>query len=260
MASGINGSIGIFDSGIGGLSLVESIHHELPNESIHYFADLKNLPYGEKTKEQVCEYSLVIAQHLKANGAKLIVIACSTASAVAANLLRAELEIPIVTVLNPFFQKEILNRTPNKKVGVVSTRLTHKSGMFQHWLQAANPNLEVHSLPASDLVDEISGGELATERMKELVQGSVASFIGKVDEIVLGCTHFNFVEDLFDEILPESVALSSAPIPTAKYVRHLLEECHALCKEGEGEVRVQASETDPIFEHFVTEHLEFVRS
>lgn len=263
VASEIDGPIGIFDSGIGGLSLVQSIHHEMPQESITYYADLKNLPYGEKTEDQVCQYSLAVAQHLKEQGAKLIVVACSTASAVAAEVLRSELDVPIVTVLNPYLLQEITRQTENKRIGVVSTRLTHESEMFRHWIQSEDPSIEVFSSPASELVDLISEGELNTSEIVDEVQALVVPLIEEqgVDQIILGCTHFNFVESIFQAVLPVEVALVSAPKPTAIYVRQLLKEQDCL-KEvgGNGLIEFEASQYDPIFENFIQEQVIYAKS
>ncbi len=254
MASKINGPIGIFDSGIGGLSLVLSVRQELPSESILYYADLKHLPYGEKTAEQVRGYSLDIARHLVAQGAKLLVVACSTASAVATETLRAEIDVPVVTILNPFFLEEVEQLTTKKRIGVVSTRLTHQSQMFARWIGEKNSSIEVVSRPASKLVDLISQGDLNAPQIKEEVEAALAFLVGeeKVDQVILGCTHFNFVEPLFRALLPESVALTSAPKPTARCVRQRLEEKNGLKPDGEaGSIDVETSQYDPIFEQFV---------
>jgi len=254
MAEKINGPIGVFDSGIGGLSLVRALRRELPNESILYFADLQHLPYGEKSFEQVNEYSLQVARFLRDQGAKLILVACSTASAVSRETLTKNLNIPVVTILNPFFRQEIIQQSKKKKVGVLSTELTHKSQTFAHWISAGAPYMEVVSSASSELVNQISYGDLDSEKIKYLIGGLVTPLIkeDKVDEIILGCTHFNFVESQFKAVLPEKVNVVSAPKPTAEFIHSQLRSKKLLTDSiQKGELKILTSAKGKIFSQFV---------
>lgn len=254
MAQGITGSIGVFDSGLGGLSLVQALKAKLPRESILYFADLKHLPYGSKTDAEVIQYSLEIGRYLQERGAKVLLVACSTASAVAREVLTEALEIPVVTVMNSHFLEEILEGTQTGHVAVISTPLTAKSGMFARWIEGGYSTAQVYSAASLPLVNAISAGELDFEEISTYIHGAVDAILNEnpVDQIVLGCTHFNFVKDVFETVLPPNVRVASAPVPAANHIAELLK-----MKEWEAEssstgtLEVIVSENEPVFENFV---------
>lgn len=254
MASPVDGPIGVFDSGIGGLSIVQAIREELPQEDIHYFADLARLPYGEKTAEEIRQFSLQVARYLLSRGAKLIAVACSTASSVALEYLQQELEIPVVGILNDRLLQDIVQESPRKKVGVISTTLTAKSGAFRNWIQAAHPEVDVVSEPCPLLVDKISAGELDSPATRKIAQTYLQPLVEKerVDTMVLGCTHFNFVEGMLRELLPNTVRLIAPPKSVAQRVHQLLQAKNSLASRClSGSIQVGTSMPDPIFTHFV---------
>lgn len=250
----MSGPIGVFDSGIGGLSIVQALCEELPSEEIVYFADLARLPYGEKTADQIRQFSLQVARHLLAQGAKLIVVACSTASSVALEHLQRELEVPVVGILNDRLMKDIVEESPRKKIGVISTTLTAKSGAFRKWVQAIHPDVDVVSEPCPVLVDKISAGDLDSLSTREVAHMYLDPLVEreKVDTVVLGCTHFNFIEGMIREILPKNVRLIAPPKSVALGVRDLLQSRGALASKClRGQVKVGTSKPDPVFSRFV---------
>jgi len=254
MAEGVTGPIGVFDSGLGGLSLVQALQEKLPHESILYFADLKHLPYGAKTDEEVTQYSLEIGRYLQERGAKVLLIACSTASAVAGDLLAKELELPVVTVMNNAFREDILEKTQTGHVAVISTPLTVQSGTFARWIQEGNRQVSVHSVASLPLVNKISEGKLEPEGISKLIDEALTSVLElhPVDQVVLGCTHFNFVEKIFETVLPAHIQVASAPKPAAQYVAQLLKQNGVEAdRQMKGQIEIVVSEMEPVFVQFV---------
>jgi len=217
--------IGVFDSGIGGLSLVAELQKQLPRESIIYFADVARQPFGEKSPEEVIRISTEIAGFLAGQGAKAIVVACSTASAVALPVLEEKFPVPVIGIITPRLTDAVLQTTKNKKVGIISTELTARSGSFKKALEAADPAVTVYSVPCSRLVNMISEGAIFDEKIvKAADEYLIPLFKEGVDTLILGCTHFNFIIDVVSALAEKRMAVVSPPAATVGTLRDILRE------------------------------------
>jgi glutamate racemase len=225
-ASPPNGPIGIFDSGVGGLSVAREIRRDLPAEDIVYVADTAYCPYGDRPLEEVRARSLKVGAHLQEAGAKLIVVACNTASGAALEDLRASLRVPVVG-LEPAV-KTAVARTRVGRVGVMATSGTLRSERYARLVRAHGNGVRVLPQPCPGLADLIEEGHLEGEvlarRLEELVAPLRAA---AVDTVVIGCTHYTFVAPAITRALGEGVTLVDSGPAIARRTRHLLEEAAA---------------------------------
>ena len=188
--------IGIFDSGIGGLTIAHAIKNKLPNESLIYFGDTKHLPYGEKSEQAIKDYSLKIAEFLKKNNCKAIIIACNSASSTAYNHIKKNINsIPIYNVIDPivsFISKKYFN----KKIGVIGTKATIQSGIYENKLLDKNATLSVASLETPLLAPMIEEGFFNQEISSTIIKNYLNDKkLDKIDILVLACTHYPLIQN-----------------------------------------------------------------
>ena len=191
-----NNPIGIFDSGIGGLTIAHSIRNNLPNESLIYFGDTKHLPYGEKSEQAIKDYSLKIAEFLKKNNCKAIIIACNSASSTAYYHIKKNINsIPIYNVIDPivsFISKKYFN----KKIGVIGTKATIQSGIYEDKLLDKNSSLSVASLETPLLAPMIEEGFFNQEISSTIIKNYLNDKkLDKIDILVLACTHYPLIQN-----------------------------------------------------------------
>lgn len=230
-SSGTVPAIGVFDSGVGGLSVLRHIREQLPGEHLLYFADSLNAPYGPKPQAFIIERSREISRFLIDHGAKAIVVACNTATAAAIQTLRHELDIPIIG-MEPAV-KPAAAATRSGVVGVLATTGTLKSAQFAALLEHYGKNIKVVTQACLNLVECIEGGDLDGEATSALVVKYVTPLIeAGADTIVLGCTHYPFVKPLIAEIAGPDVVLIDTGEAVARQVRHRLEEAGLLAVAG----------------------------
>ncbi|MDH0895739.1 MULTISPECIES: glutamate racemase [unclassified Pseudomonas] len=223
--------IGLFDSGVGGLSVLREVRALLPAESLLYVADSGHVPYGEKSPEFIRERSQKIAEFLLGQGAKALVLACNTATAAAVADLRERYpELPIVG-MEPAV-KPAAAATRSGVVGVLATTGTLKSARFAALLDRFASDVRVITQPCPGLVEQIEAGELDAPRTSELLQGWVGPLLAEgCDTLILGCTHYPFIEPLLRAMVPESVSLVDTGAAVARRLQVLLEQ-HGLRAEG----------------------------
>ena len=188
--------IGIFDSGIGGLTIAHAIKNKLPNESLIYFGDTKHLPYGEKSEQAIKDYSLKIAEFLKKNNCKAIIIACNSASSTAYYHIKKNINsIPIYNVIDPivsFISKKYFN----KKIGVIGTKATIQSGIYENKLLDKNSSLSVASLETPLLAPMIEEGFFNQEISSTIIKNYLNDKkLDKIDILVLACTHYPLIQN-----------------------------------------------------------------
>ncbi len=188
-------TIGIFDSGIGGLSLVEACEKHIPEARILYVADTAHQPYGQKTAQQVLEYSGRICDFFQAQRVQAILVACSTASAVAVPALQKSLKVPVFGLLQTGWVEETLRGTRHQRIGILATTLTTQTGMFAKALeQKASPGVQIFGRAAPELIDLISEGRVDDEVLLPAIRSALGPLLKKnIDALVIGCTHFNFI-------------------------------------------------------------------
>lgn len=215
------GYVGVFDSGVGGISILRELVRELPNERFVYFGDSANAPYGEKTTHEVRALSFDIARELHKAGCKAIVIACNTATSAAAAELRSEFDdIPIVGV-EPALKPAVLAER-NGRVLVMATPMTVRLEKFQDLLREWGSKADVVSVPCEGLAARIEKGHLDAPDVVELLRSLVGSYAGNVDAVVLGCTHYPFVAPQIRAVLGDVPFFTSGE-GTARQLRRLLE-------------------------------------
>ena len=188
--------IGIFDSGIGGLTIAHAIKNKLPYESLIYFGDTKHLPYGEKSEQAIKDYSLKIAEFLKKNNCKAIIIACNSASSTAYNHIKKNINsIPIFNVIDPivsFISKKYFN----KKIGVIGTKATIQSGIYENKILEKNSSLSVASLETPLLAPMIEEGFFNQEISSTIIKNYLNDKkLDKIDILVLACTHYPLIQN-----------------------------------------------------------------
>lgn len=219
-----NAPIGVFDSGVGGLSVLGEIRTLLPNESLLYVADSGHVPYGEKSPEFIRERCRLLAEFLLSQGAKALVLACNTATvAGVAELRELYPQLPIIG-MEPAV-KPAAAATRTGVVGVLATTGTLKSAKFAALLDRFASDVRVITQPCPGLVERIEAGELDSAATRELLQGFVAPLLVEgCDTLILGCTHYPFIKPLLRTLVPESVSLIDTGAAVARQLQRLLRE------------------------------------
>ena len=229
--------VGIFDSGIGGLSVAAEIRRALPAEDLLYVADTAHVPYGDKPLDEVRARSLAIGRHLQGAGAKLLVVACNTASGAALERLREVLTIPVVG-LEPAVKTGVA-LTQNRKIGVMATSGTLKSDRFARLVRTHARGVEVLSQPCPGLAELIEDGHLEDEtlyaHLEELTQPLKRA---GVDTVVLGCTHYPFVAGPLARVLGPKVELVDSAPAIARRTDQLLKDAGLRTTSGSGSFRL----------------------
>ena len=213
--------VGVFDSGVGGLSVLRDIRTELGNEDLIYVADSVHAPYGDKSAEFIEARSIAIAQFLLQQGVKAIVVACNTATAAAVGELRARFPVPIVA-MEPAV-KPAVRQTRSGIVGVMATRRTVASGNFLSLLERFGLNVEIVVQPCPGLVEQVEAGDLAGEATRSLLGRYVFPLLERgVDTIVLGCTHYPFLAPLIQTMVGPEIAIIDPGQAIARELRRRL--------------------------------------
>lgn len=216
--------IGVFDSGIGGLTVVRALRELLPNESIFYLGDTARVPYGGKSAATVERYSLEITAMLLAEDCKTVVVACNTASALALPRLEATTPVPITGVIRPGAQAAV-GATRNGHIGVIGTRATIKSGAYERALLALDPAVRISARACPLFVPLIEEGWLQGEITDQIVRQYLAPLVADgVDTLVLGCTHYPLLREAIGQFLGDTVRLVDSAQNCATAVAHLLEK------------------------------------
>ena len=214
--------IGVFDSGIGGLTVVSALRHVVPDESIYYLGDTARVPYGGKSPATVQRYSREIASLLLEGDAKTIIVACNTASAVALPVLQAELPVTVIGVIQPGAQAAAA-ATRNGHIGVIGTRATIKSGAYERAIRDLNPQARVTARACPLLVPLIEEGWLQSEVTDKVVMQYLRPLLdAEIDTLVLGCTHYPLLRPAIHRLLGEGVTLVDSAENCAVAVRQSL--------------------------------------
>jgi glutamate racemase len=219
-------AIGIFDSGIGGLTVLRAVKRLLPQEHIMYLGDTARVPYGTRSAQTVLKYSIANTDFLLRQNIKLLVIACNTASAVATDALRERYAIPIIEVITPGARGAVRS-TRSRKVGIIGTETTIKSGAYQKAIQALNPQIEVFTRPCPLFVPLAEEGWC--DPQDEIVRLTALRYLGElqdhgIDTLVLGCTHYPLLKGVIQKVMGDPVTLIDSAEETAREVEKLLEE------------------------------------
>jgi glutamate racemase len=220
--------IGIFDSGVGGLTVARELMKQLPNERLIYFGDTARVPYGSKSKETVTKFSKQIVRFLLEQKVKAIVVACNTASAVALNDIEEEMEIPIIGVVRPG-ARAAAETTKNLKVGVIATEATIHSEIYHQYIKKVNCEVEIIGkacplfvpLAEEGLIEDPVTDEIARRYLEELKDTGI-------DTLILGCTHYPLLRSTIQKTMGEGVRLVNPAYETARECKGMLEMCMLL--------------------------------
>jgi glutamate racemase len=222
-------AIGVFDSGVGGLSVLHAIREELPHEHFLYVGDSGCAPYGDRSPAFVIQRATTITDFLVTSGVKAVVVACNTATAVAAESLRARFTIPIVAI-EPAV-KPAASRTRSRVVGVLATTGTLSSPNMGKLLASYGSDVEFIIQPCPGLADQVEQGELESDDTRALVKRYVRPIVDKGgDIIVLGCTHYPFLRRVIEEVAGPAVDVIDPAMPVARELRRRLETAALLNK------------------------------
>jgi glutamate racemase len=236
--------IGVFDSGIGGLTVVSALRALLPNESIFYLGDTARVPYGGKSETTVQRYSLEIAAMLLEEKAKTVVVACNTASALALPQLEKSLPVTVTGVILPGARAAVA-KTRTGHVGVIGTRATIKSGAYERALRSLDPNVRVTARACPLLVPLIEEGWLESPITDKIIMQYLGPLVDEgIDTLVLGCTHYPLLRNAIARLLGEGVALVDSAENCANAVRELLVREDICASETNGG-NLQVALTDP---------------
>jgi glutamate racemase len=241
-------SIGMFDSGVGGLTVLKEVKKLLPLEHIIYFGDTARVPYGNRSPQAVSKYALESALFLLTKGIKLLAIACNTSSALALHLLQRKFPIPVIGVIDPC-AKEVVTSTKNKKVGVIGTKATIKSGAYEKSIRKLDPVIQVFSkscplfVPIAEegLENEEVAHLMAERYLKDLLRSNI-------DTLVMGCTHYPILENIIRKVVGEKVSIVNAGRETAKEIKNILEKKKIINDKGKGGCEYFVTDSPESFE------------
>ena len=247
-----NQPIGVFDSGLGGLSVLHHLKAQLPAENLIYVGDSAHVPYGSKSTDFICERSFVISDFLVREGCKALVIACNTATAAAAGALRARYTLPIIG-MEPAV-KPAVQHSHNKIIGVLATEGTLKSAQFAALLDRFGQDVHVVTQPCPGLPELVEAGELNTPATRQLLQHYMQPLKqAGVDTIVLGCTHYPFLAPLIQDMAGAEVVLIDTGTAVARHTKDRLTAIGQLNPDSvPGQARCYSSLATPAAEAVVS--------
>ncbi|HSH74022.1 MAG TPA: glutamate racemase [Methylophilaceae bacterium] len=237
--------IGIFDSGVGGISVLKHIRRVLPGEHLLYIADSRYAPYGNKSPQFICERAITLSEFLIDQGAKALVVACNTATAAAVSLMREKYSLPIIA-MEPAV-KPAAAATKTGVIGVLATSGTLKSAQFAGLLEHYGQHVQVVTQACHGLVECIERGELDAPSTKALLLSYIQPLLdANADTIVLGCTHYPFVRHLIEELVGNDIVLVDTGAAVAKHLKHRLQEADLLAGENDaGQVKFWTNSQAP---------------
>ncbi len=216
--------IGVFDSGIGGMTVVREIMRQLPHERIVYFGDTARVPYGNKSRETVTRYSRQIVRFLQTMRVKAIVVACNTVSAYALDELEGEIDLPVIGVVKPG-AKVAAQVTQNGRIGVIGTQATVGSGIYTTYIQRMNPKAEVIGKACPLFVPLVEEGLWQDPVPDEIAMRYLGGLIdSQIDTLILGCTHYPLIRSTVGKVMGEHVTLVNPAYETARELKELLQK------------------------------------
>jgi len=243
--------IGVFDSGIGGLTVVRALMECLPGYDVLYFGDTARMPYGSKSPSTVVKYAIENTEFLLSKGAQAVVLACNTASSVAPDILRQRYDIPFFEVITPAAEMAIQS-SRNGRIGVIGTRATVASGVYETVIQRLRPECRVFANACPLLVPLVEEGWLRKPETAMVVKKYLRPLkTRQIDTLILGCTHYPLLTDLIQAKIGRRVRVINSSTGVASHMRNLIERDRDIEKhlKREGRYRFFVSDTTPQFEN-----------
>ena len=236
--------IAVFDSGVGGISVLRHLVRILPGERFVYYGDSANAPYGSRSTQEVRALTLAAVGKLLAEyPLKALVVACNTATAAAVNDVRAAHPELIVVGIEPAL-KVAADHFPGGRVGVLATEVTLREEKFDTLLHRFDENVTIYKIPAPGLVELVEHGKVDAPETEALLRKVLGPYLGKLDAVVLGCTHYPFARNAIRRVLGDDVVLLDGGEGTARETRRRLEQA-GLLENGGGEVIIRNSSPNP---------------
>lgn len=224
-------AIGVFDSGVGGLTVVKEVMRQLPKETIYYFGDTLRCPYGPRSTEEVQEFTEEIVRFLLQFPLKAILIACNTATAAALQKVKHQLSIPVIGVIEPGVRAAI-KVSKQKRIGIIGTQGTIQSRAYEQGLQQIDPTIQVHSLACPDFVPLVEQGKYDTEEAEQIVKKILHPLTHQaLDTLILGCTHYPLLDPFIAKTMGERVVTISSAEETATELSSILHHQQILAQE-----------------------------
>lgn len=252
--------IGVFDSGVGGLTVAREIMRNLPGERIVYFGDTARVPYGSKSRQTIIRYSRQIVRFLRTQGVKAIVVACNTASALALSDIEKEIDIPIIGVMKPG-ARAAAAATKNGRIGVIGTESTIRSGMYPRFIQEINPKITVVGKACPLFVPLVEEGWLKDSVTEEVARRYLGELTQEeIDVLILGCTHYPLLRSTVKKVVGGQVELVNPAYETAQELKRLLADRDLLnpgVKEEEFPYRFYVSDAAEKFKQFANSILPY---
>lgn len=226
--------IGVFDSGVGGLTVAREIMRQIPNEKIVYFGDTARVPYGSKSRETVTRFSEQIVRFLRTFQVKTIVVACNTASAYALDTLEKDIDIPIIGVVKPG-ARVAAEATRNGRIGVIATEATIGSRIYSKYIQQLNKDVTIYGKACPLFVPLVEEGLLQDPVTDEIARRYLTELIDiDIDTLILGCTHYPLIRSTLGRIMGDRVTLVNPAYETAIELKSMLEKLDLLNEEAPG--------------------------
>jgi glutamate racemase len=217
-------AIGIFDSGLGGLTVMSAVTKLMPKENIIYFGDTAHVPYGSKSKKVVTDFSLGISKFLVKHNVKMIVVACNTASAFSLDTLKKKIKVPVIGVIKAGSNMAIKN-TKNKKIAIIGTEGTIKSKAYIKEIKKYDKSVKIFSQACPLFVPLVEEGWFNTKITKDIIKKYLDDIINKkIDTIILGCTHYPLLKKSIREVIGSHINIVDSAIAVAYEVKKLLQE------------------------------------
>ena len=253
--------IGVFDSGVGGLTVAREIMRQIPNEKIIYFGDTARVPYGNKSRKTVTRFSQQIVRFLRTFQVKTIVVACNTASAYAMEALEQDIDIPIIGVVKPGARAAV-SATGNGRIGVIATEATIGSQIYTKYIQELNQNISIYGKACPLFVPLVEEGLWEDPVTDEIARRYLTELIDiDIDTLILGCTHYPLIRSTLGKIMGERVTLVNPAYETARELRELLIR-HGLLREeppalGSNRYQFYISDKADKFVHFANSIIKY---
>lgn len=218
-----NAPIGVFDSGVGGLTVAREIMRQIPNERIVYFGDTARVPYGSKSKDNIIKFSRQIIRFLQTENVKAIVIACNTASALALDEMQQEFELPILGVVKPG-AKVAVETTANKRIGLIGTEANIRSGVYTRYIKSLDDEAKVFEKACPLFVPLVEEGWLHDDITLQVASRYLEELKEKdIDTLIMGCTHYPLIRSTIRKVMDDKVNLVNPAYETAIELKNLLE-------------------------------------
>lgn len=214
--------IGIFDSGVGGLTVASAVVHELPDEQILYFGDTARCPYGDRKPDEVLQFSIQVCDFLVTRGVKMLVVACNTATAAALPVLERRYAIPVLGVIEPGARAAVA-ASDGGHIGVIGTGVTVRSQAYEFAVKRLQPQAQVFSLACPEFVPMVESGEISGPHVESVVRRSLQPLLDThMDTLILGCTHYPHLQSVIQSVVGPGIHLISSAYQTALQAKDVL--------------------------------------